>query len=208
MRHYECVFASNTAPKRFVTGDNLGHAAGAVAQLVERLDGIQEVARSTRVGSTEFLGFMLAGFVAGEGCFSISTTKRSHADGEPIRKFVFSVNVEARDLRMLETLRDFLGAGSITYRPPEKVGWQPMVTFAIKSLKAHWQVVIPFADRYLLPCAKQDQFLRWRGALEQYVERYNVRCGRGPSTCSVDGCDQIVRGRGLCRSHYYRATGW
>jgi hypothetical protein len=34
------------------------------------------------------------------------------------------------------------------------------------------------------------------------------RHGKAPSSCSVDGCGRPVRGRGLCRSHYYRATGY
>ncbi len=34
------------------------------------------------------------------------------------------------------------------------------------------------------------------------------RLGKGPSGCSEFGCDRPVRGRRLCRSHYYRATGY
>ena len=47
----------------------LAPSNGAVAQLVERVHGMDEVARSIRVGSTSTLGYMLGGFVAGEGSF-------------------------------------------------------------------------------------------------------------------------------------------
>lgn len=151
---------------------------------------------------------MLAGFVAGEGSFSISTTARQHLDGSPIKKFVFGVAVEAADLDMLEQLRCCLGYGSIRHVAPAKSHWKPQVVYTSNSLTAHWQATIPFADRYLLPCAKRDQFEAWREELERYVERHNIRCGRGPSPCSIEGCGKPVRGRGLCRSHYYRATGW
>jgi hypothetical protein len=188
--------------------DNLGGAPGPVAQLVERLDGIQEVGGSTPPRSTELIGFTLAGFVAGEGCFSISKTGRSHLSGEPILKFVFSVRVEESDLSMLEALREFIGFGSIYRSRSRHPKWKPTVTYAVNSLKAHWQATIPFVERYLLPCAKRNQFDQWRSELADYVGRHNVRCGRGRSICAMDGCPRIVRGRGLCRVHYYRVTGY
>ena len=176
--------------------------------MVERRHGMAEVARSTRVGSTELLGYALAGFVAGEGSFSVATSSRTHANGEPIRRFVFTVQVEIRDRALLEVLRDFLGVGSVRTRLARKANWQPEAAFDVTSIKAHQDATIPFADRYLLPCAKRDQFEAWRASMTAYVERFDVRWGRGRSTCSIDGCEQLVRGRGLCRRHYYRVTGW
>lgn len=192
-----------------VTGDSLGLGHGAVAQLVERLDGIQEVARSTRVGSTErqLLGYTLAGFIAGEGSFSISTGRRVWANGDPVRKFVFAVTVASRDRGVLEELRRFLGVGAIQNSPPRRTGWEPTSTLSVRSLKAQQQA-IPFADRFLLPCAKRNQFEARRDALMSYVRRHNIRWGLGRSICGINGCERPVRGRGLCRSHYYRETGW
>src|SRR5438270_7982875 len=47
---------------------------GAVAQLVERLHGMQEVARSSRVSSTSIsLGFSFGGLIAGEGSFCVTS---------------------------------------------------------------------------------------------------------------------------------------
>lgn len=190
------------------SGGSLGAESGAVAQLVERRHGMAEVARSTRVGSTSSVGYMLAGFVAGEGSFSISTTHRLHVDGSPIQKFVFSVQVEACDVGMLDTLREFIGVGSIRVAPSQRPTWEPTAVYTVNSMTAHWQATIPFADTYLLRCAKRGQFDAWRSELEAYVDRHNARCGRGRSQCMEDGCGRPVRGRGLCRVHYYRVTGW
>jgi hypothetical protein len=67
---------------------------------------------------------------------------------------------------------------------------------------------ILFVDAHLLPCAKRRQFDQWRRDLDEYERRHPNRFGTGPSPCSVAGCDKPVRGRGLCRSHYDRATGY
>jgi hypothetical protein len=109
---------------------------------------------------------------------------------------------------LLESLRDALGVGAIRVVGPRKDYWKPLAVYTVNSLKAHWRATIPFFETYLLPCAKRVQFDAWRDSLERYVNRYNIRCGRGRSLCSVVGCGRPVRGRGLCRSHYHRATGW
>ena len=62
-------------------------------------------------------------------------------------------------------------------------------------------------ERYLLPCAKKRQFEQWRADLDSYEALHPTRWGRGPSPCSEPGCERPVRGRGLCRAHYCRATG-
>jgi hypothetical protein len=152
--------------------------------------------------------FFLGGFVAGEGSFCKSTTRRLHVDGSPILRFVFSVQVEIADLPLLETLRFTLGVGSIGTSLARREGWQPLAQFQVNSMKAHKGRVIPFFDAFLLPSAKRDQFERWRRDLEEYVEQHNVRSVRGRSKCSKDGCERDVRGRGLCRSHYYLETGY
>jgi hypothetical protein len=110
-----------------------------------------------------------------------------------------------RDRHLLAALQMVLGAGSIYDRRPQRVHWQPTSSFVIASRKMHRERVIPFVDRFLLPCAKRRQYELWRDALYHYE---SVNPPRARSLCSVDGCERFVRGRGLCRSHYYRATGY
>jgi hypothetical protein len=111
----------------------------------------------------------------------------------------------SRDRPLLEALRQFLGFGSIRDPAIRRAGWLPTSVFTINSFRGHRLATIPFADRFLLPSAKRTQFERWREALERYEREHDIRPGR--STCSVEGCGGLVRGRGLCRAHYYRATG-
>src|SRR2546430_3782652 len=88
---------------------------GAVAQLVERHHGMVEVARSIRVSSTQFLpalsaawdaiGFTLAGVVAAEGSFFITSKQPPFGDGTPRTHFVLQVAMADRDRTMLEALQ-------------------------------------------------------------------------------------------------------
>jgi len=114
-----------------------------------------------------------------------------------------------RDALLLEALRRFLGCGSIYQEPSRRPHWQPTVILTIASRRAHHAATIPFAERYLMPCHKQRQFEQWRDALRSYeVETRAYRPKRGRSICRMPGCDKPVRGRMLCRSHYYRETGY
>lgn len=108
----------------------------------------------------------------------------------------------------MEQLQHFLGFGSICERPPGRLGWQPTSTLMVNSIRAHHAATIPFAEQYLLPSAKRRQFEAWRDALSAYERLHPSKWGKGRSICSEAGCDRPVRGRGLCRSHYYRATGY
>jgi hypothetical protein len=72
----------------------------------------------------------------------------------------------------------------------------------------HKARTIPFAEACILPSAKRDQFVDWRDALCRYEIERPTQYGRGPSICSEPACREVVRGRGLCRRHYYRATGY
>lgn len=204
-----CIVCDRLAARLETSGTVATPQDGAIAQLAERVHGMDEVQGSIPCSSTLCKipdAWMLGGFVAGEGCFTICVQKCLFADGSPRRKFVFAVHVARRDLALLELLRLHLGGG-ISFKAPGRPAHQPTAVLAVRSHLAHHQRTIPFMDRYLLPCYKRRQFERWVEALADYENEHPTRWGRGPSTCSEPDCDRTVRGRGLCRSHYYRATG-
>ncbi len=124
-------------------------------------------------------------------------------------RFVFKIGVASRDRPLLLALQALLGGhGSIQDLPPAKDHWQPHSVYSINSRLRIRTVVIPFFNHFLLRSAKRDQFDRWRDEFEDYERAHPTQWGKGPSTCSEPGCEKPVRGRGLCRSHYYRATGY
>jgi hypothetical protein len=155
------------------------------------------------------IGFMLGGVVAGEGSFTCTAaTPPTRKDGSARIRFVFSISMASRDRELITALHEFLGVGSVAEIPSPNGRWLPQTRLSVGSRLAHRVATIPFADEFLMPCAKRDQFERWRNQFEQYERLHPTRIGFGPSTCAEDGCDKPVRGRGLCRSHYYRATGY
>jgi hypothetical protein len=173
-----------------------------------------EVTRSIRASSTQSvdsIGYMLGGLVAGEGSFYVSRRRgRFVADGSERMRFGFGVTMAQRDRSLLGLLHTYLGVGSLRDSDAPRPHWQPTSRLEVASCADHRKVTIPFAEKYLLPCAKRDQFEAWRMAMDEYeaARLTKTRWGQGPSACSVEGCDRPVRGRGLCRSHYYHATGW
>jgi hypothetical protein len=150
--------------------------------------------------------YALGGLVAGEGCFCVgSANGETFSDGSARLRFRFQVSMASRDRPLLESLRGFLGHGVLINAPPRKSHWQPITTFSIVSMKVHHIATIPFAERYLLPSAKRRQFEAWRATMLAYEKAHPPRTR---SICSEPGCNRFVRGRGLCRSHYYRVTGY
>ena len=154
------------------------------------------------------IGFTLAGFVAGEGWFGTKQGGRFVRDGSLRLRFVFGVTIARRDRRVLEALAGFLGYGAIRDKPPGKPHHQPLSEFSISSVLMHRAATIPFAQTFLLPSQKRNQFEAWVQSMDAYEERRPSQYGRGRSRCSMPGCTGPVRGRSLCRSHYYRATGY
>jgi LAGLIDADG endonuclease len=190
--------------------------SGAIAQVVERLHGMEKAEGSSPSSSTlsepsderRRLGFAFGGLVAAEGTFTTSRLRPDRADGSRRTRFLFALTMAARDRPLVLALRDYLCVGSLTDRPRRSERWQPTVTLTVSGRRSHHAATIPFAEAYLLPSAKRAQFERWRDQLAAYESAFPSRYGKGRSTCRLEGCDRPVRGRGLCRAHYYRATGW
>jgi len=128
-------------------------------------------------------------------------------DGTATVRFVFEMTMTSADRPILVALRDRLGHGSIQDRPPRRAGWAATSSLQVTSRRAHLASTVPFMKQRLPPfTAKRRQFDLWLDALMSY-ESLRPRRTR-PSICRVAGCERTVRGRGLCRRHYYRATGY
>lgn len=140
---------------------------------------------------TEFASFV-AGFVAGEGCFTLS--------GRP-SSFRFAVGLGPVDSQICDELQAFFGVAHVTRSPRRRPHYDDEVCFAVRALPDLVNVIVPFMDEHLLPSYKRNQYQAWRTTLLSYWEHQAKRV-RG---CTVEGCTAPRRARGLCRRHYYAA---
>ena len=135
---------------------------------------------------TDVLDF-LGGFVAAEG-----TLVRTG------RRFAFRVSLAACDLATCDLFLTWLGVGTITRAPRRAEHYDDEVTYAVQAIPDLVEVVVPFLDEHLPPSHKREQYLVWRADLMAY---WHERARRR-RLCTVSGCDEPRRARGLCRRHY------
>jgi hypothetical protein len=135
---------------------------------------------------TERLAAFLAGFVAGEGCFSGSG-----------RRFVFEIGLGAVDRGICEVFQEFLGVGHIYDSPRRREHYDDETSFMVQSLRELVEVVVPFMDAHLHPSYKRKQYNEWRGQLLDYWEHKAKRV----RPCRVDGCLQPRLAEEVCRDH-------
>jgi hypothetical protein len=139
---------------------------------------------------TEALAGFLGGFVAGDGCFCITSNGR---------RFKFEVGLGAIDRGLCDLLQSFLGIGNVYESPRRTARNDDEVVFAVQSLAELVDVVVPFMDAHLPPSYKRTQYLAWKERLLEYWEHRAKRV----RPCTVDGCDEPRRAHGLCRLHLY-----
>jgi hypothetical protein len=143
---------------------------------------------------TDDLAGFVAGFVAGEGCFT---------RGKPDREFRFAVGLGAVDRGMCELMRDYFGVGFLVDSLRRKRHYDDEVVFVVAKTSDLVEVIVPFMDAHLPASYKRRQYEVWRVDLLNY---WTTRFRR-VKQCSVEGCEASRRAKGLCRAHYYAAYG-
>ncbi len=135
----------------------------------------------------------VAGIAVGEATFV--------ATGE--RRFRFAVSLGATDEILCRLLIAYFGVGRISRSARRRAHYDDEVTYYVQRLRHLVEVIVPFMDEHLPPSHKREQYLAWRMQLLDYWEHEARR--RRP--CTVEGCDQPRRAKGVCRGHYYERYG-
>jgi hypothetical protein len=124
----------------------------------------------------------VAGFVDGEGCFSVSI--RPHPTVRYGRRCVigpvFQVYQHHDNLELLEEIRMFFGCGSITSKGPSS----SVMTFAVSKRVDLEERIIPFFERHGLRSKKRDDFLKFREIVLAMQRKDHL---------TDDGYERIVR---------------
>lgn len=133
-------------------------------------------------------GHWLAGFVDGEGCFTICrvTTRRGKAEGSSVKTWPncrFEITLRADDAAIIRTIRDKLGVGNIYAKHPSansRTGARSAVAYVVHRIDDCLRVV-EFFTRYPLRAKKRAQFDVWAEAVHEMAK------GRDRDNGIIDG---------------------
>jgi hypothetical protein len=142
---------------------------------------------------TDAAAAFAAGVIVGEGTFTI---------GRPTT-FGCAVVLGATDEDTVEFLATYFGVGRVRWYARRKPHYDDEVSWTVRRLRDHVEVIVPFMDVHLPVSHKRSQYLAWREALLHHWE-HGARRRR---TCSAPGCDALHRAHGWCRHHLYAERG-
>ncbi|PIP86687.1 hypothetical protein COV42_02495 [Candidatus Campbellbacteria bacterium CG11_big_fil_rev_8_21_14_0_20_44_21] len=104
----------------------------------------------------------VAGFIDGEGSFSISIVKhKTTKSGFDVRP-EFEIEVRKDDQEILERILITIGCGKIFDCSYERYGWFPHAKYKITSNKNLKDYLFPFLDRYPLQAKKALMYKRFK----------------------------------------------
>lgn len=99
----------------------------------------------------------VVGFVDGEGCFSVSISRRRFRIPEV--RLIFEIELREDDKTILEQIQELLGCGSIYYLTYDRYPkWRPHVKYKVAAFRDIKEKIIPFFKAYPLQAKKAKQF--------------------------------------------------
>lgn len=126
----------------------------------------------------------VAGFIDGEGSFSVSIGKhRTLKRGYEVRP-EFEIELRADDRNILERILVTIGCGKIYDCSYERYGWFPHAKYKITSAKDMSKYLFPFLNRYPLQAKKAEVYKLFRKIVLMVCQKKHL---------SDYGFEQILR---------------
>ena len=100
----------------------------------------------------EFASY-ISGFTDGEGCFSISFSKRPKLKTKIEVRPGFSLSQHKRNLDVLQKIKSYFGVGNIRYSKRDS-----NYKYEVRSIKDLISIIIPHFEKYPLLTSKKDDF--------------------------------------------------
>lgn len=115
----------------------------------------------------------VAGFIDGEGCFSIGfvrqpdrKNRKGYRTGFQVAH-EFAVTQGARSVRCLHELREFFGVGQILINTRYDNHREHLYLYVVRRRRDLLEVIIPFFRQYPMRSAKQQDFERFAQCVER-----------------------------------------
>ena len=119
-------------------------------------------------------GEYVAGFIDGEGSFSVSIGKhKTLSRGLEVRP-EFELEVRADDREVIERLCVTIGCGKIYDCSYERYGWYPHIKYKVTSTKDMEETLFPFLDRYPLQAKKAKSYQLFKQIVLAYRKKKHL----------------------------------
>jgi len=104
----------------------------------------------------------LAGFIDGEGCFSVSIHPNQNARFGWLIDPDFTINQHKQSREFLKSIQKFLGCGKIYEKSPTKSN---VLTFTVYSRRTIFEKIVPFLDKHPLLSNKRNDYQKFRNII-------------------------------------------
>jgi len=120
----------------------------------------------------------IVGFVDGEGCFSISFTRRTKLNCKLEVRASFSVSQKINNKSSLLKLEDYFSCGSLRYSKKDDT-----FKYEVRNIDDLYTKIAPFFCKYSLLTNKQKDFESWNTVILKIKQGYHLNC---------DGIKEII----------------
>lgn len=117
----------------------------------------------------------VAGFIDGEGSFSITIGKHATLKRKILILPEFEIEVRADDRLILERIMVTIGAGNIYDCSYKRYGWFPHVKYKITSTKVMRDVLFPFLDACTLQAKKGQSYKIFKQIVLMICEKKHLQ---------------------------------
>lgn len=119
-------------------------------------------------------GEYIAGFIDGEGCFTIVISKHQTKKLGVDARLTFQIEVRSDDLPIIQDIQETLGCGRIYHLSYERYGWNPHVELKVSAFQDITDKLIPFLTKYPLRAKKRLSYAYFLQAVEIFKRKEHL----------------------------------
>lgn len=119
-------------------------------------------------------GEYVAGFIDGEGCFTIVISKHSSKKLGLDARLHFQIEVRSDDLPIIQDIQETLNCGRIYHLSYERYGWNPHVELKVSAFSEITDKLIPFLSTYPLRAKKRLSYEYFLQAVDVFKQKEHL----------------------------------
>ena len=123
----------------------------------------------------------LAGFIDGEGCFSVTVHPNPNAKWGWLIDPDFTINQHRQSRELLESIQKFLGCGKIYEKSPGKSNVLTLVVYGRRTI---FEKIIPFLDKHPILSHKRHDYAKFRDIVLRMMNKEHR---------SLEGFQELVK---------------